>query len=202
MTGNNPFTIWFTGLSGSGKSTIAKILTDALVHRGKRAELLDSARIRATYNRDLGFTREQVETNLRRIGFECQMLNRNGVIAIAVSISPYKTIRDELRSTFDRFIEVFCDCPLEVVKSRDKNNLFSRAARGEIKNVAGVNAPYEPPESPEVHCYTDRDGQEKCVALILKTLELMTYLKKEDSNTYTAEEEEMVRNRLKDLGYI
>ena len=202
MAANDAFTVWFTGLSGSGKTTVAKTLADTLTRRGHRAELLDSARIRATYNRDLGFTREQVEANLRRIGFECQMLNRNSVIAIAVSISPYKSIRDELRSTFDRFIEIFCDCPLEVVKSRDKNNLFSRAAKGEIKNVAGVNAPYEPPESPEVHCHTDRDDPEKCVALILKTLELMSYLEKEDSSAYTAEEEEMIRNRLKNLGYI
>jgi len=196
------FTIWFTGLSGSGKSTLAERVREALIGRGLRVEWLDSARIRHELNRDLGFTREDIEQNLRRIAYECRLLNRNGVIAVVSAISPYRDVRDSIRAELGRFMEVYCRCPLEVLVRRDDNRVYERAQRGEVRNVAGYDAPYEEPLRPEVACETDRETVEACVQKILRTAEILGYLEPVEPSRYTPQEEEMIRQRLRDLGYL
>jgi adenylyl-sulfate kinase len=198
----NGFTIWFTGLANSGKSTLASMLHDALTTRGLSSEVLDSGRIRQALNRSLGFSRDEIEANLKRIAYECKLLNRNGVIAIVAAVSPYRDLRDARRRDIGRLIEVYCRCPLEVLLQRDKTGLLEKAQRGEITHVAGVNAPYEEPFKPEVLINTDTESPDAGVARILSTLEILGYLPKHTSAEYTAGEEALIRQRLQDLGYI
>ena len=196
------FTVWFTGLTGSGKSTLATMLHDQIVGLGYACETLDSGRIRQALNRSLGFTREEIESNLMRIAYECKLLNRNGVTAVVGAISPYREVRDRIRDDVGRFIEVYCRCPLEVLVKRDKSDLFERAQRGEIEHVAGVNAPYEEPIKPEVLLNTDVDPPASCVRKILSTLRILGHLPEATSAAYTTEEEDIIKQRLQDLGYI
>ena len=196
------FTVWFTGLTGSGKSTLATMLHDQIAGLGHSCEMLDSGRIRQALNRSLGFTRDEIESNLLRIAYECKLLNRNGVIAVVGAISPYREVRDRIREDIGRFIEVYCRCPLEVLMRRDKSDLFGRAQRGEIEHVAGINAPYEEPIKPEVLLNTDVDPPADCVKKILSTLRILGYLPEATSAAYTAEEEDIIKQRLQDLGYI
>jgi adenylylsulfate kinase len=196
------FTVWFTGMTGSGKSTLAHLLHDRLVAWGYQCEVLDSGRIRQVLNRSLGFSREEVETNLRRIAYECKLLNRNGVVAIVGAVSPYRDVRDRIRADVGRWIEVYCRCPLEVLMRRDKSGLFERAQRDQVAHVAGINAPYEEPMKPEVLCNTDVETPEQCVNKITSTLQILGYLPEVASSAYTAEEEEIIKQRLQDLGYI
>ena len=196
------FTVWFTGLTGSGKSTLAAMLHDQIVGVGCQCEVLDSGRIRQLLNRSLGFTREEIEANLLRIAYECKLLNRNGVIAVVGAISPYRDVRERIREDVERFIEVYCRCPLEVLMKRDKSDLFERARRGEIEHVAGINAPYEEPLKPEVLLNTDVEPPEACVRRILSTVRILGYLPEATSAAYTTEEEEIIKQRLRDLGYI
>ncbi|MFQ6047936.1 MAG: adenylyl-sulfate kinase [Phycisphaerae bacterium] len=196
------FTVWFTGLSGSGKSTLGRMLRDRLVAGGYSVEWLDSGRIRRELNRDLGFTRAQIEANLRRIAYECRLLGRNGVIAVVSAISPYRDLRQAFRAEIGRFIEVYCRCSMEVLMKRDEQGLFERAARGEVQHVAGINAPYEEPLKPEVLLDTDREPPEVCVAKVLKTLEVLGYVGPIESACYSAQEQELIKQRLRDLGYI
>lgn len=199
---NEGFTIWFTGVTGSGKSTLAAMLKDHLAGHGQSCEILDSGRIRQELNRSLGFSREEIETNLKRIAYECKMLNRNGVVAIAAAVSPYRDTRDAIRDEVGRFIEIYCRCPMEVLLRRDDADLFGRAQRGEIQHVAGINAPYEEPIRPEVLLNTDTESPETCVRKIVTTLQLLGYLPETPPAGYTAEEEAIIRQRLEDLGYI
>lgn len=196
------FTIWFTGITGSGKSTLAMMLKDALTGRGLASEVLDSGRIRQELNRSLGFSREEIETNLKRLAYESKMLNRNGVVAIVAAVSPYRDVRDAIREDVGRFIEVFCRCPMEVLLRRDDKNLFDRAQRGEVRHVAGINAPYEEPIKPEVLLNTDTESPDASVRKIVTTLQLLGYLPETPSASYTANEEALIKQRLADLGYI
>ncbi len=196
------FTIWFTGLSGSGKSTIGAAVGDALRERGRRTELLDSGRIRNALNRSLGFTREEVEINLLRLGYECKLLNRNGVVAIVMAVSPYRDVRDRIREDVGDFVEVYCRCPMEELMKRGAAELFEKAQRGQIAHVAGVNAPYEEPLKPEVLLNTDRLSVEQTVTKVIATLELLGRIERVEAACYTPEEEEMIRQRLQDLGYL
>ena len=152
------FCLWFTGLSGSGKSTIAAVVVDDLRRRGHRVELLDGDEIRENLSAGLGFSKADRDTNIRRIGWVAALLARNGVVAVTAAISPYRSVRDEVRETIDRFIEVYVDAPIEVCEERDVKGLYERARAGEIPAFTGVSDPYEPPRSPEVHVVThDRD---------------------------------------------
>ncbi|MBN2563897.1 MAG: adenylyl-sulfate kinase [Phycisphaerae bacterium] len=196
------FTVWFTGITGSGKSTLAFMLKDYLTHRGHSCEVLDSGRIRQELNRSLGFSRDEIETNLKRLAYECRMLNRNGVIAIVAAVSPYRNVRDQIRGEVARFIEVHCRCPMEVLHRRDKSDLFGRAERGEVRYVAGINAPYEEPLKPEVLLNTDTEAPEDGVRKIVKTLQILGYLPETPPAGYTPEEEAIIKQRLQDLGYI
>ncbi len=196
------FTVWFTGLSRSGKSTLANMMCDSLSELGLKAESLDSGRIRREFNKELGFTREEIEKNLKRLVYDCRMLNRNGVVAIVAAISPYKSLRDAIREKIGSFVEVYCDATVQELQERDPEGLFAKAQRNEIPNVAGVNAPYEPPDKPEVHLKTARDSPERCLQTILQTLEILEYIPTRATSAYTAQEEAMIKNRLRELGYI
>ena len=148
-------TVWLTGLSGSGKSTIADVLVERLGRLGRPVELLNGDVVRTHLSAGLGFSREDRDTNVRRVGWVCALLNRHGVDAVVALISPYRAARDEVRASVPRFLEVHVDCPLEVLVARDPKGLYRRALAGEIANFTGVSDPYEPPLQPEVVCRTD-----------------------------------------------
>ncbi len=196
------FTVWFVGLSGSGKSTLAEMLRRHLADRGRHVEFLDSGRIRQQLNRDLGFSREEVEQNLRRIAYECQLLNRNGVIAIVAAISPLRDLRREIRGQIERFVEVYCRCAMEELMRRDDHALYERAGAGEIDNVAGINAPFEEPLRPEVLLNTDQTDPPECLDRILASLEALDFLPRQAGSPYSDDELDMIRKRLSDIGYI
>ena len=164
------FTIWFTGLSGAGKSTLSEILVERLKTAGARVELLDGDVVRTNLSKGLGFSKEDRDTNIRRIGFVCDLLSRNGVIAIAAAISPYKEIRDEIRGSVKNFVEVYVECPISVLAERDVKGLYKKALAGEIPHFTGVSDPYEAPEHAEVVCYTDRETPQQSAEKILAKL--------------------------------
>lgn len=170
------FTVWFTGLSGAGKSTLADILDRELRARGRKVEVLDGDVIRTHLSKGLGFSKEDRDTNIRRIGWVCEVLTRNDVVAIAAAISPYRAVRDEVRERVGRFVEVFVECPLEVAIERDVKGLYRKALAGEIRNFTGVDDPYEPPLDPEVIVPTHTETPEDSAARILATLEELGYL--------------------------
>ena len=154
-------TVWLTGLSGSGKSTVANLLASRLRGAGAKVEVLDGDVVRTNLSKGLGFSKEDRDTNIRRIGFVCGLLTRNGVIAIAAAISPYRSIREEVRASIANFVEVFADCPLETLVARDVKGLYKKALAGEIKNFTGVSDPYEAPTSPEIRIDTARETPEQ-----------------------------------------
>jgi len=152
------FCIWFTGLSGAGKSTIAEVVVEELRRRGHRVELLDGDEVRQNLSKGLGFSKEDRDTNIRRIGWVAALLARNGVVAVTAAISPYRDIRDEVRGQVDHFVEVFVDTPIDVCEGRDVKGLYAKARSGEIPEFTGVSDPYEEPHAPEVRVVThDRD---------------------------------------------
>lgn len=155
------FTVWFTGLSGSGKTTAARLLERRLLQLGCKVEVLDGDVVRAHLSKGLGFTKEDRDENIRRIGFVCEILSRNGVIAIAAAISPYRRAREDVRARIPNFVEVHMDCPLEVLIGRDPKGLYKKALAGEILHFTGINDPYEPPPSPELTIHSDRETPEE-----------------------------------------
>jgi adenylylsulfate kinase len=168
---NDGFCLWFTGLSGAGKSTIAEIVISQLRERGRRVELLDGDEVRENLSKGLGFSKEDRDTNIRRIGYVAGLLARNGVVAITAAISPYRAVRDEIREMIgEGFIEVYVDTPLSVCEERDVQGLYKKARSGEIPQFTGVSDPYEPPVNPEVDLVTHDRDPEKSAA------ELMNYL--------------------------
>ena len=170
------FTLWITGLSGAGKSTISQIVDRELRERGLNVELLDGDVVRTNLSKGLGFSKEDRDENIRRIGFVAELLTRNGVAVIVAAISPYRAIRDEVRATIGRFVEVYVECPLDTLVARDVKGLYKRAIAGEIKNFTGVSDPYEPPLHPEVVATTSRETPAESVARILAKLEELDYI--------------------------
>ena len=170
------FTLWFTGLSGAGKSTIAQKVTQTLLDRGLKVELLDGDVVRTNLSKGLGFSKEDRDIHIKRIGFVCSLLTRNGIIAIASVISPYREIRDHNRRLIGNFVEVYVKCSLETCIKRDVKGLYKKALAGEIKNYTGISDPYEEPLNPEILIDTDKLTEEESVAKILKTLEELGYL--------------------------
>jgi adenylyl-sulfate kinase len=194
-------TIWFTGLSGAGKTTVSTILVDLLRERGvTRLEVLDGDVVRTHLSKGLGFSKEDRDTNIRRIGWVCEVLTRNGVTTIAAAISPYREIRDEVRSRVGNFVEVFVSCPLEVCAERDVKGLYAKAMRGEIKEFTGVSDPYEEPLSPEVVIESHRCTPEEGARLIMARLEDLGYLPS-SAEAYSEDEARVIEDRLADLGY-
>jgi adenylyl-sulfate kinase len=165
------FTLWFTGLSGAGKSTISTIVAERLRARGAKVEVLDGDVVRTHLSKGLGFSKEDRDTNIRRIGFVCELLSRNGVIAIAAAISPYRSVRDEVRHGTDNFVEVYAECPLEVLIERDVKGLYKKALAGELSQFTGVSDPYEAPLEPEVIVHTSRESAEQSADKVWAALE-------------------------------
>jgi adenylyl-sulfate kinase len=166
------FTLWFTGLSGSGKSTLATYLLPILEQRGKRVEILDGDEVRENLSKGLGFSKEDRDTNIRRIGFVANLLARNGVVAVTAAISPYREVRDEVRKrTQAAFVEVYVEAPLDILEERDTKGLYKKARAGIIKNFTGVSDPYEAPEHPEVVVHTGAESIEQSAEKILAYLE-------------------------------
>ena len=173
----NGCAVWFTGLSGAGKSTVSNIIEAELKKRDLRVEVLDGDVIRTHLSKGLGFSKADRDTNIRRIGWVCEVLSRNGVVAIAAAISPYREIRDEVRGKVGRFVEVYMECPVPILADRDVKGLYKKALAGEIKNFTGVDDPYEPPVRPEVVCHTDgRETPEQSAAKVICKLEELGYI--------------------------
>jgi adenylylsulfate kinase len=171
-------TIWFTGLPSSGKSTIARVLERRFKQGGLKCELLDGDVVRTNLSKGLGFSREDRDTNIKRIGFVAHLLTRNDVIAIASAISPYREIRDYNRRMIGNFVEVYVKCSIEECEKRDVKGLFKKARAGEITGFTGVDDPYEEPLLPEVVCDTEKETAEQSAEKVLRKLEELGYLKR------------------------
>jgi adenylyl-sulfate kinase len=203
MLSSSGAVVWFTGLPSSGKSTIARRVEQTLLRRGLPVELLDGAEVRQSLSRGLGFSREDREEHVRRIGFVAKLLSRNGAIAICAAVSPYRATRDEIRAHVRNFIEVYVDCPLEVAERRDTDGMYARARAGEIEDFTGIGDPYEPPLAPEVHIRSDRERAEDAAAKVVRTLELIGIVPPgEGRDRLDVPDEDEVRRRLAGLGYI
>jgi adenylylsulfate kinase len=170
------FTLWFTGLSGAGKTTIAEIVEHELRERGRRVEVLDGDIVRTNLSKGLGFSREDRNINVLRIGFVANLLTRNGVAVIVSAISPYKEARDQVRRRIIDFVEVYVDAPLEVCAERDVKGLYKKAFAGEIEQFTGVSDPYEPPAAPDLHLKTDEETPEDSARRVIVRLEELGYL--------------------------
>ncbi len=166
------FTLWFTGLSGAGKSTISELVSTELISRGSRLEILDGDIVRENLSKGLGFSKEDRDTNIRRIAFVADLLSRNGTPVITAAISPYREIRDEAREMMgDRFIEVYIEASVDACAERDVKGLYAKAFSGEIKEFTGVSDPYEPPENPEVRLKTEEQEPAESAAQLITYLE-------------------------------
>ncbi|HEY6395563.1 MAG TPA: adenylyl-sulfate kinase [Candidatus Binataceae bacterium] len=171
------FTLWFTGLSGAGKSTLANLVAGELRQRGHRVEILDGDEVRTNLSKGLGFSKEDRDINIRRIGYVCRLLSRNGVIAISAAISPYRDVRDEVRGHHERFFEVFIKCPIDILVERDVKGLYKKALKGEIGSFTGVSDPYEEPLNPELVIDSSLEQAEESLSKLLSKLESMSYIR-------------------------
>jgi len=170
------FTIWFTGLSGAGKSTLANLAAEELRARNHRVEVLDGDEVRNNLSKGLGFSKEDRDINIRRIGYVANLLARNGVIVISAAISPYRNVRDEVRLQHKNFLEVYVKCPLNTLVERDVKGLYRKALHGDIPNFTGVSDPYEEPLNPELVLQTDRESREESLSKLIGTLESRNYI--------------------------
>jgi adenylyl-sulfate kinase len=175
MSKRKGFTLWLTGLSGAGKTTLATRLAAELSVRGVNVEVLDGDEVRTNLSKGLGFSKDDRDTNIRRIGYVCRLLSRNGVAAVSAAISPYRAVRDEVRQAIEReevqFIEVFVKCPIAVLAERDVKGLYREALAGKIKGFTGISDPYEEPLAPDVVVETDRESVESSSRTIIRELE-------------------------------
>jgi adenylylsulfate kinase len=197
--------LWFTGVAASGKTTVARALEKAMRDRGLKVENLDADEVRANLSPDLGYTPKDRDMNTKRLAYMGKVLARNGVSAIVAAVSPLRSYRDRARGMVDQFVEVYVKCPIDVCRQRDPKGLYKRADRGEINDIAGLHQPYEEPEKPEVVLQTDKESVEDAVKKLLLTMETLGYIPKstaQGGKTYTDEEEEKVKERLRGLGYI
>jgi len=172
MAGDKGYTLWFTGLSGAGKTTISRLLEGHLRERGSKLEILDGDIVRENLSKGLGFSKEDRDTNIRRIAFVADLLSRNGVPVITAAISPYKELRNEARELMgDRFIETFVNASVEVCAARDVKGLYEKAFAGEIKEFTGVSDPYEAPLDPEISLDTENESPEESAQKVIDYLE-------------------------------
>ncbi|WP_069789823.1 adenylyl-sulfate kinase [Cyanobacterium sp. IPPAS B-1200] len=169
-------TVWFTGLSGAGKTTISQVVAQKLKDAGYKLEVLDGDIVRTNLTKGLGFSKEDRDENIRRIGFVSNLLTRNGVIVIVSAISPYREVRDEVRGKIGNFAEVFVNAPLATCEERDVKGLYKKARSGEIKMFTGVSDPYEAPLNPEIECRTDLEELDESVNKVLQGLKDLGYL--------------------------
>lgn len=170
-------TIWLTGLSGAGKTTITQALEQKLLAEGYDIEVLDGDVVRTNLTKGLGFSKADRDENIRRIGFVANLLTRHGVIVLVSAISPYREIREEVKQKIGNFVEVFVNAPLNVCEERDVKGLYQQARKGEIKGFTGIDDPYEAPLNPEVECRTDLEELEESVAKVWDKLVEMSYIK-------------------------
>ncbi|HHP7245152.1 MAG TPA: adenylyl-sulfate kinase [Elainellaceae cyanobacterium] len=169
-------TVWFTGLSGSGKTTIRMALEQKLREQNLKVEVLDGDIVRQNLTKGLGFSKEDRDENIRRIGFVAHLLTRNGVIVLVSAISPYRAIREEVRNRIGDFVEVFANAPLSVCEERDVKGLYKKARAGEIKGFTGIDDPYEAPLNAEIECRTDQETLDESVEKVLSVLQNMGYI--------------------------
>jgi adenylyl-sulfate kinase len=165
--------VWFTGLSGAGKTTLAQAVFERLLAGGRAAELLDGDQIRNRLSKGLGFTPEDRVENVRRIAFVANLLARHGVIVLVPVIAPYRSIREEVRRNSHAYFEIYVNAPLDICEQRDPKGLYKLARAGALSNFTGIDDPYESPESPEIECRTDRESIEACVRKILDALAVL-----------------------------
>jgi len=196
---NKGFTIWFTGLSGAGKSTLSEALEERLEARERKVEILDGDIVRTHLSKGLGFSREDRDTNIKRIAFVCSLLTRNGVICISAAIAPYREARQWARQEIGNFVEVYVKCPLEVCRQRDVKGLYKLVDEGKLTGFTGVDDPYEEPEHPELVVETNKETIEESVGRIFAKLEELGYLEPE---AMPEEEAKVVTERLVALGYL
>ena len=175
---SKPHTLWFTGMSGAGKSTLSQRVADELRRRGEKVELLDGDEVRANLSQGLTFSKEDRDINIRRIGYLCKLLTRNGVWAISAAISPYRAARDQNRREINDFIEIYVECSLDKLAERDVKGLYKKAKAGEIANFTGVSDPYEPPLQPEITVNSERETPDQSFEKILSYLETKGFLPK------------------------
>jgi len=169
-------TVWFTGLSGAGKTTISKAVADRLRAAECKLEVLDGDVVRTNLTKGLGFSKEDRDENIRRIGFVSHLLTRNGVIVLVSAISPYRSVREEVKERIGDFVEVFVNAPLAVCEDRDVKGLYKKARSGEIANFTGISDPYEAPTNPTIECRTDLETEEESVNKVLAKLQELGYL--------------------------
>lgn len=180
------FTLWFTGLSGAGKSTLSEAVARYLRQYGRNVEILDGDEVRTHLSKGLGFSREDRDTNIKRIAFVCGLLTRNGVICISAAISPYREAREWAREHIGNFVEVYVKCPLDVCRQRDVKGLYKLVDEGKIKNFTGVDDPYEEPTQPELIIETANETLEESVQRLFSKLVELGYL---DAEFLQAQEE-------------
>jgi adenylyl-sulfate kinase len=173
------YTLWFTGLSGSGKSTLSEKVAAELKRRGLNVEILDGDEVRTNLSKGLGFSKEDRDINIKRIGYVCKLLTRNGVWAISAAISPYKEIRDYNRNEIKNFIEIYVECSIPKLAERDVKGLYTKALAGEIKNFTGVSDPYEAPDNPEIKVSSEKQTVEESFNQIIGYLESKNYIPRE-----------------------
>ena len=172
----NGFTVWFTGLPSSGKSTLAKVLRDEIEKKNRHVEILDGDEVRLRLSKGLGFSKEDRDENIRRISYVAKIITRCGSVALTCAISPYKSRRQEAREEIKDFIEVFVDCELEQCIKRDLKGLYKKALSGEIKNFTGISDPYEKPDNPEITVNTSSETIEQSLKKIVSDLTKLGYL--------------------------
>lgn len=201
---NKGFTVWFTGLSGAGKTTLAHLLDKKLKEWGRNVEILDSDTVRINLCQGLGFSKQDADISIQRIAFICKLLTRNGVAVISATTSPYREARDKARREIGSFVEVYAKCPPEVCVERDITGLYQKAPKGDIGDFAGVSDPYEEPLNAEVVVETDKETVEESVNKIFQKLTELGYLSQTGpaEHVYSPEEEDKIKERLSRLGYI
>jgi adenylylsulfate kinase len=176
MASKSGVTVWLTGLPCSGKSTLSKALAEVLRTRGMKVEVLDGDIVRENLSKGLGFSREDRDINIRRIGFVSHLLTRNGVAVLVAAVSPYVSTRAEVRKQIGDFVEVHVDCPLEECERRDVKGMYKKAREGKLAAFTGVDDPYEPPPNPDVTVRTREEGVDQSLTRIIETLERLGYL--------------------------
>ena len=196
------FCVWLTGLPVSGKTTLALLLEGALLERGLNVEVLGGREMRKQLGQDLGFTREDRDILVRRTSYVAGLLVRNKTAVIVAADCPYADLRREARDALGAFIEVYLNAPLQACIERDPEGLYDRAGRGDIRHVAGLDLPYEPPDRAELEIPTHEEAPEDSLARILKALEIMRLIPAVPGDGFSDEEAGLIEKRLSDLGYI
>jgi adenylylsulfate kinase len=200
----NGFTLWFTGMSGAGKSTVSYMVYMELKRRNLKVELLDGDIIRTNFSQGLGFSKKDRDINVRRIGFVSFLLNRNDIISIVAAIAPYMEARSQNRRLLGNYVEVFCDCPLKTLERRDPKGLYAQARAGKISNFTGLSDPYEAPENPEILLKTGEETEKESFEKVMRFLEDGSYVTQRSECVfcnYSDEDEMRLRRHLASLGF-